>query len=78
MSDPGEFREVESNHSGRLSHVSSELVMIPSSPSLLSRDRRLPLDTCNQSEFQEFNLTTCKETEKQSLKQEGRRLVSHK
>ena len=66
--------------------------MIPSSRSLLSRDKRLPLDTCNQSGLQEnvfleinfprlihpeiilkeINLTTSKETEKQSLKPEGR------
>ena len=39
--------------SGRLSHVSSQPVMIPSSRALLSRDKRLPLDIWNQSGFQE-------------------------
>ena len=33
--------------SGRFSYVSSQLAMIPSSRSLLSRDKRLPLDTWN-------------------------------
>ena len=95
MNDSGEFQEVESNQSERLSHVSSQPAMIPSSRALYSRDKRLPLDTRNQSGFQEnvfgnpflrvlrpemileeFNLTTCIETEKQSLKQKGRRLVT--
>ena len=44
---------MESNCSGRLSHVSSQPAMIPSSRSLLSRDKRLPLDTWNQSGLQE-------------------------
>ena len=39
---------MESNYNGRLSHVSSQPAMIPSSRSLLSRDKRLPLDTWNQ------------------------------
>ena len=47
MNDSGDFQDVESNYSGRLSHVSSQPVMIPSSRSLLSRDKRLPLDTWN-------------------------------
>ena len=38
---------MESKYSGRLSHVSSQLAMIPSSRALLSRDKRLPLDTWN-------------------------------
>ena len=96
MKDSGEFQDVESNYSGRLSHVSSQPAMIPSSRSLLSRDKRLPLDTWNTSGLQEnvfgnqfstfhssreiilkeFNLTTCKETEKQSLKQD-RTKTSH-
>ena len=90
-----EFQEVESNHSGRLFHVSSQPAMIPSSRSLLSRNKRLPLDTWNQSGLQEnvfgnqfsamvhpeiflkeFHLITCKETEKQSLKRERRRLFT--
>ena len=45
FSDSGDFQDVESNSSGRLSHVSSQPVMIPSSRSLLSRDKRLPPDT---------------------------------
>ena len=52
MSDSGEFQDTESNYSARLSHVSNQPVMIPSSR-LLSRDKRLPLDTWNQSEVQE-------------------------
>ena len=88
MNDSGEFQEVEPNHSGRLfSRFQSTCDDIPSSRSLLSRDRRLLLDTWNRSRLQEnvsvikflrlihpqiilkeFNLTTCKETKKQSLK----------
>ena len=48
-----EFQEVESNHSGRLSYVPSQPEMIPSSRALLSRDKRLPLDTWNTLETQE-------------------------
>ena len=39
----GEFQDIESNCSGRLSHVSSQPETIPSSSALLSRDKRLPL-----------------------------------
>ena len=53
MSDSGDVQDVESNESGRLSHVSSQPVMIPSSRVFLSRDKRLPLDTWNQSGLQE-------------------------
>ena len=49
----GEFQEVESNHSARLSYVSSKPVMIPSSRSILRRDKRLPLDKWNTSGLQE-------------------------
>ena len=49
----GDFQDLESNCGGRLSHVSSQPVVIPSSRSLLSRDKRLPLDTWNQSGLQE-------------------------
>ena len=52
MNSSGEFQDTESNYSGRLSHVSSQPEMIPSSH-LLSRDKRLPLDTWNQSRVQE-------------------------
>ena len=53
MNDAGEFQEVESNYSGRLSYVSSQPAMIPSSRSMLSRDKRLPLDAWNTSGLQE-------------------------
>ena len=53
MNDSGDFQDVESNYSGRLSHVSSQPVMIPSSRFMLSRDKRLPLDTWDQSGLQE-------------------------
>ena len=43
---------MESNCGGRLSYVSSQPVMIPCSRSLLSRDKRLPLGTWNQSGLQ--------------------------
>ena len=47
------LEDVESNCSWRLSHVSSQLAMIWSSRALLSRDKRLPLDTWNQPGLQE-------------------------
>ena len=53
MYDSGDFQDVESNCSGRLSHVSSQPAMIPSSRSLISRDKILPIDTWNQSGLQE-------------------------
>ena len=53
MNDSGDFQDVESNYSGRLSHVSSQHAMIPSSRSILSRDKRLSLDTWNSSGLQE-------------------------
>ena len=53
MNDSGDFQDVESNFCGRLSHVSSQPAMIPSSRALLSRDKRLPLDTWNQFALQE-------------------------
>ena len=53
VNDSGDFQDVESNHGGRFSHVSSQPVMIPSSRASLSRDKRLPLDTWNQSGLQE-------------------------
>ena len=40
MNDSGDFQDVESNHSGRLSYVSSQPAMIPSSRSMLSRDKK--------------------------------------
>ena len=51
--ESGYVQEVESNYSGMFSHVSSQLAMIPSSRSMLSRDKRLPLDTWNTSGLQE-------------------------
>ena len=53
MNESGDVQDVESNFCGRLSHVSSQPVMIPSSRSLPGRDKRLPLDTWNQSGLQE-------------------------
>ena len=47
------FQEVESNYSGRLSYFSSQFAMIPSSRSMLSRDKHLPLDSWNASGLQE-------------------------
>ena len=47
------IQDIESNCIGRLSHVASEPEMVLSSRSLLSRDKRLPLDTWDQSEAQE-------------------------
>ena len=44
---------MEPNYSGRLSYVSSQPAMIPSSRSMLSRDKRLPLDTWNTSGLRE-------------------------
>ena len=44
---------MESNYRGRLSHASSQPAMIPSSRSMLSRDKRLPLDTWDTSGLQE-------------------------
>ena len=53
MNDSGGFQEVESNHSGRLSYVSCQPEVIPSSSSMLSRDKRLPFDTWNAPGLQE-------------------------
>ena len=48
VNDSGEFQDVESHYSGILSHVPSQLAMIPS-----SRSVRMPLDTWNTSGLQE-------------------------
>ena len=53
MNDSGDFQDVESNYSGRLSHVSSHPAIFPSSRTMLSRDQRLPLNTWNSSGLQE-------------------------
>ena len=53
MNDSGKFQEVESNYSGRLSYVSCQPAMIPCALSMLSRDKRLLLDTWNTSGLQE-------------------------
>ena len=42
-----------SDHSARLSHVPSQPEVIPSSSSMLSRDKRLPFDTWNAPGLQE-------------------------
>ena len=49
---------MESNFCVTLSHVSSQPAMIPSSRALLSRDRRLPLDTWNQSGLHGIQFST--------------------
>ena len=41
MNDSGDFQDVESNYCGRLSHVSSQPAIIPSSRAMLSGDKRL-------------------------------------
>ena len=41
MNDSGDFQDVESNYSGKLSHVSVQFAMIPSSRSLLSPDKQI-------------------------------------
>ena len=51
--EPEDHKRWNQNYSGRVSHVSSQLMMIPSSRALHSRDKRLPLDTWNQSGEQE-------------------------
>ena len=53
VNDSVEFQEVESNHSRGLSYVPSQPAAIPSSCSMLSRDKRVPLDTWNTSGLQE-------------------------
>ena len=53
LNDSGEFQEVISNYSGRLSYVPSQPEGIPRSRSMLSCDKRLPLDTWNMSGPQE-------------------------
>ena len=91
MSDSGDFQEVESNYSGRLSYVSSPPA-IPSSRSMLSRDKRLTLDTWNTGKrflvinflrlihtgiiLKEFTLAHHKENEGQFHKQRGQGLFS--
>ena len=52
MYESGDFQDVESYFCGRLSHVSGQPEVIPSSRSMLSRDKRLPLDTWNTSGLQ--------------------------
>ena len=94
MSDSGDFK-MWNRIVVELSHVPFKL-MIPSSRSFLSRDKRLPLDTRNTSGLQEnvffeiiflrlnhpqiilkeFKPTMCKETLKQALMPEGRRLFT--
>ena len=52
MNDSGDCQDVESNFCVILSHVSSQPAMIPSSRSMLSRDKRLPLNTWSSSGLQ--------------------------
>ena len=53
MNDSGNFQEVDSNHSWRLSHVPSQPAANLSSYSMSSRDRSMPFDTWNTSGTQE-------------------------
>ena len=50
MKDSINFQDIESLCSGKLSHVPSQLAVIPSPRSMPSRDKRLPLDTWILSE----------------------------
>ena len=53
MNDSGEIQEVESNHSGRLSHVPSQPAGNPSPRSMLSCDKTLAIGSWNLSGPQE-------------------------
>ena len=53
LQDSGEFQEVESNYSVRLSYVPSQSAAIPSSRSMLTCDKRWPFDTWNAPGLQE-------------------------
>ena len=53
MNDFESFQDVKSKCGGRLSHLSSQPAMISSSRSMVTRDKRLPLDTWNLSGVQE-------------------------
>ena len=44
LNDSGEFQEVESNYSGKNSHIPSQPAVVPSPCSMLGRDKRLPLN----------------------------------
>ena len=48
VNDSGDLQDVKSNHCGRLFYVPSRLVTVPSSRSMLPRDKRLPFDTWNK------------------------------
>ena len=52
MNDSGEFQDIESNYSDNFCHVPSQPAVVPSPPSVLSRDRSMPFDTWNVSETQ--------------------------
>ena len=47
LNDSGDFQDVESNYSGEI--ILRFQSIIPSSHSMLSRDKRLPLNTWNSS-----------------------------
>ena len=53
MNDSGQFQDLESNCTGKFSHVPSQPAGIPSPRSVLSCDKRLPPDTWNLSGLQE-------------------------
>ena len=92
MNDSGYFQDVESNKSGTLSHVSRMIpVLVLCSAATkncrlthgINLDYRMTFLEINfqrlihpQFILKESNLTTCKETEEQPLKQKGRRLVT--
>ena len=52
MNDSGEFQEIESNCSGNILTVPVKPAVVPNPRSMLSRDKRLPLDAWNLSEPQ--------------------------
>ena len=49
MNDSGEFQDIESNYSGKISHVRSQPAIVLSPRSMPSCDKRLPIDTWNLS-----------------------------
>ena len=52
MNDIAAFQDIESNYSGKLTHVPSQPAGIPCPRSMPSRDRSMPTDTWNFSETQ--------------------------
>ena len=52
MNDSGEFQDIKSNYSGKISHVPSQPEVVPNPRSMPSRARRMPFDSWNYSEPQ--------------------------